>query len=193
MESPKLSRLQGTLLRAGLLVLGVAVLGACSDTAQPVTAPDEMAVFSNGGELGELSVQARMDLATLRRVVAPFHNFDLATAAGWDTPLTPCLESPDGGMGYHYANLPLLDGEVAADEPEALLFEPQKNGKLRFVGVEYIVPLELSEEAPTLFGHEFHRNEAVGIWALHAWVGRHNPSGTFADWNPLVSCDHAEE
>lgn len=178
------------LLRASSLVVGVVLLAGCSDTVQPVASPDE-AVFSNGGELGELSIQARMDLATLRGVVAPFHNFDLATAAGWDTPLTGCLEIPAGGMGFHFANSELLDEDVAVDEPEALLFEPQKNGKFRFVGVEYIVPLPLSKEPPVLFGHEFHENEEAGIWALHAWVGRHNPSGTFADWNPLVNCDHA--
>lgn len=178
------------LLGVFTLLLGTALLTGCSDNVQPVASPGE-AVFSDGGELGELSIQARMDLAALRRVVAPFHNFDLATSAGWDTPITGCLESEEGGMGFHYADPELLDGEVAADEPEALLFEPQKNGKLRFVGVEYIVPLPLSEDPPVLFGQEFHRNEEVGIWALHAWVGRHNPSGMFADWNPLVTCDHA--
>jgi hypothetical protein len=43
-------------------------------------------------------------------------------------------------------------------------------------------------EPPELFGQHFHRNEAFGIWALHVWVWRNNPSGLFADWNPRVSC-----
>lgn len=96
-------------------------------------------------------------------------------------------------MGYHYANPSLLadGGAVAVEDPETLVYEPRKNGRLRLVAVEYIGPLGDAEEAPELFGHEFHRNEDVGIWALHAWVGRHNPNGTFADWNPMVSCEHA--
>jgi hypothetical protein len=23
---------------------------------------------------------------------------------------------------------------------------------------------------------------------LHLWVGRHNPAGLFAQWNPAISC-----
>jgi hypothetical protein len=36
-------------------------------------------------------------------------------------------------------------------------------------------------------GQQFRVNSAFGVWALHAWVGRDNPSGVFADWNPRVS------
>jgi hypothetical protein len=34
----------------------------------------------------------------------------------------------------------------------------------------------------------FKRNEQFGVWALHVWLYRDNPSGIFADWNPRVSC-----
>jgi hypothetical protein len=30
------------------------------------------------------------------------------------------------------------------------------------------------------------------IFKLHIWLWQNNPSGTFADWNPKVSCQHAE-
>ena len=29
---------------------------------------------------------------------------------------------------------------------------------------------------------------SLGIWYRHVWVWRENPSGLFADWNPLVKC-----
>ncbi|MEO7966242.1 MAG: hypothetical protein ABIT38_20260, partial [Gemmatimonadaceae bacterium] len=43
------------------------------------------------------------DLATLRRVTAPFHSFDKANASGWSTMITACMTDPTlGGMGFHY-------------------------------------------------------------------------------------------
>lgn len=78
-------------------------------------------------------------------------------------------------------------------EPELLLYEPQKNARLRLVAVEYIVPFGAwtAHDPPELFGQSFHRNEAFGIWALHVWHFRHNSRGMFADWNPAVTCDNA--
>ena len=78
--------------------------------------------------------------------------------------------------------------------PELLLYEPEKNGKLRFVGVEYIVPftdIPSTAPAPTLLGQRFAQVPEFQVWGLHIWVGRHNPSGIFAPWNPKVSCDNA--
>lgn len=144
-----------------------------------------------------MSAAVEQDLATLRRLVAPFHRFDAAVAAGWNVQLTPCLSNPSqGAMGYHYANTALIDATVSVDEPELLLYEPLKNGGLRFVAVEYIIPFTLlpaDATPPVLFGQSFHQNFEVGLWALHVWVGRHNPAGLFADWNPDVSCQYATQ
>ena len=96
-------------------------------------------------------------------------------------------------MGYHYGNPDYIDGTVDAMKPEVLVYEPMRNGQLRLVAVEYIVPIPLWQdaEAPMLFGQHFHLNEMAGIWALHVWLWKHNPSGMFADWNPNVTCDYA--
>lgn len=139
---------------------------------------------------------ADAELAALRRATAPFHSVDIATAAGWDTVVTPCLESPLGGMGYHYANFALLldGGALDPSRPEALLYEPRANGSLRLVAVEFIIleeDLPSTAPPPTLFGQSFHFNHKAGLWALHVWLWRHNPSGMFADWNPNVSCQFA--
>jgi hypothetical protein len=135
------------------------------------------------------------DLAALRQVTAPFHDFEKAKAAGWSTQITPCMTDPagSGGMGFHYGNSALIDGSVRVKEPELLLYEPQQNGAPRLVAVEYIVPLSAwtSPKPPRLFGHDFKVNSAFQIWGLHVWVWKDNPSGLFADWNPRVGCGNA--
>ncbi len=144
------------------------------------------------------SADLNRQLAALRRLVAPFHNFDRAQAAGWSAEITPCLENPDeGGMGFHYGNPAYINDGGAVDElqPELLLFEPQRNGQMRFVGIEYIVlfsDVPPTGPAPELFGMQFHAVPDAGLWGLHVWPIYHNPSGMFADWNPRVSCDFAD-
>ena len=142
-------------------------------------------------------------IAQLRRLVAPFHDFQTASDAGWSAQITPCLKEGDlpstpgsGAMGQHWGNLAFIQdgGVVNLVQPELLLYEPEKNGKLRFVGVEYIVPFAdhpATAAAPTLLGHEFAQVPEFGVWGLHIWEGRHNPSGIFTPWNPKVSCDNA--
>jgi hypothetical protein len=143
------------------------------------------------------SAAAASEIAQLRRLVAPFHDFDAAVAAGWFAQITPCLEEPGlGAMGFHYGNPAFIGdgGVVELLQPELLLYEPQKNGKLRFVGVEYIVPFAdhpTTAAPPTLLGQEFAQVPEFGVWGLHIWVGRENRSGIFSPWNPKVSCEHA--
>lgn len=155
-----------------------------------LTAPAAVAMRSAAG-----SADVRQGLAALRRMTAPFHDMAAAEAAGWDVPLTPCMSSPDGGMGVHMANMDLLlDGKAELLGPETLLYEPQKNGRMRLVAVEYLVPFSLlpsDADAPELLGEHFHQNFEAGVWALHVWIWRHNPAGMFADWNENVTCDWA--
>jgi len=99
-------------------------------------------------------------------------------------------------MGFHYGNPNLIDESVRVDEPELLLYEPEKNGRLRLVAVEYIVPYTAhsrSAAPPVLFGQEFKQNDTFQLWGLHAWVWKHNPSGMFANWNPGVTCAHTSD
>jgi hypothetical protein len=134
------------------------------------------------------------DLAALRRATAPFHQFKTATAAGWSAKITDCMTDPAGGMGYHYGNAALIDGSVQADAPELLLYEPDKNGGLSLVAVEYIIPYTAHSrdaDPPVLFGQQFQQNDVFQLWGLHAWVWKDNPSGMFANWNPRVTCNYA--
>lgn len=36
------------------------------------------------------------------------------------------------------------------------------------------------------------RDDEHEEWLLHVWVWKHNPNGMFEDWNPNVSCEHAD-
>jgi hypothetical protein len=136
------------------------------------------------------------NLAQVRSATARFHRLDKAIAAGWD--LVPgldyCFENaPTGAMGYHYINTDLLDLKLNAKQPEALVYATGSNGKLALVAVEYIVPAQAWDDAgntkpPVLHGLDFHLNEKLGVYVLHAWIWKHNPAGMYEDWNPLVTC-----
>jgi len=172
------------------LVVGIVLLGACG--GDPIST-ETAHLVPTAASLDAFGADVNHDLATLRRVTAPFHRFEAAKHAGWSTLITPCMESAEGGMGFHYGYTKLINGSVRVDEPELLLYEPEKNGRLRLVAVEYIVPLSewTSAQPPRLFGRDFKVNTQFQVWALHAWVWKHNPSGMFADWNPNVGCANA--
>ena len=95
-------------------------------------------------------------------------------------------------MGYHYLKGSLMDLTVEELTPEAMVYEADANGRLSLVAVEYIVPAKewdaQNKELATLFGQKFHLNEKLGVYVLHAWIGKENPSGVYEDWNPTVSC-----
>jgi hypothetical protein len=154
---------------AALLLFGVLV--ACNDTTHPTVTPNQ-----------------QDDLNALFGATVAYKDFSRAQAAGYSTQLTDCMADPSGGMGIHYGKAALIDGAVRVEEPEVLLYEPQADGSLQFVAVEYVMPLSASATPPSLYGLEFHRNEAFQLWVLHVWLYRENPSGMFSDWNPTVSC-----
>ncbi|HSQ28458.1 MAG TPA: hypothetical protein VLN49_01330, partial [Gemmatimonadaceae bacterium] len=164
--------------------------GACDNPTRPARAITPLDATSRHDATGVFDASIRQDLAALRALTAPFHDLERASASGWSTQITSCLDSPLGAMGFHYGNVAYIDGQVSVLQPELLMYEPERDGRFRFLGVEYIVPLSAWTDPtpPMLFGREFHVNSDFGVWALHVWVGRENPLGLFADWNPKVSC-----
>ena len=93
-------------------------------------------------------------------------------------------------MGVHYLNNTRVGG-LKVTEPQLLMYEPQQNGTMKLVGVEFIVPGVPTETAPVLFGQTFQYNATFGVWALHVWAWAKNPLGLFYDWNPNVTCAYA--
>jgi hypothetical protein len=140
-------------------------------------------------------------LAQLRKAVAPLRNLTAAQKAGYKNVVADptngatCLaDARMGGMGVHYLNSALVDDTVVVTKPEIMIYEPQKDGSLKFVGVEYIIPFKIraaTATPPVLFGQQFKKNDTFQLWGLHAWVGQNNRAGTFADYNPDVSCQLA--
>jgi hypothetical protein len=135
------------------------------------------------------------DLAQVREATAQFHRPEAAQAAGYD--LVPgldyCFNNPGvGAMGYHYINTGILDTTVELLRPEAMVYAPGPDGILQLAAVEYIVPAgpwdAENTELPMLLGQHFHLNANLGVYVLHAWIWKNNPSGIFEDWNPNVSC-----
>lgn len=163
-----------------------------------------MAGQSDGGGLlmgealaheGHGGVAATNPLAEkVREANARFADVNAATAEGY-API-PCVSGIDGGaMGIHYVNGKLLDddGVIDISKPEAVMYEPQADGTMQLVAVEYI-----SLKGPAnLDGHLFsftnspNRYGLPPFYELHVWAFRDNPAGAFADMNPDVSCDAA--
>jgi hypothetical protein len=185
---------------SALLVLSAALV-ACDAPGEPV-APTLAPSFGVAGQPGVLKTDADQ-LAELRQVTARFQRMEAAVAAGYETQVTPCwAHHSAGAMGYHYGKTDLFDAEVALLEPEVVMYEPQPGGHMKLVGMEYIVPLAAWDAAghdlgdpvdvPELLGQKYTRHSFLPIFKLHIWLWRQNPAGTFADWNPKVTCAHAE-
>jgi hypothetical protein len=121
---------------------------------------------------------------------------------------TPCVTGPEfGAMGVHLINAENVDAVVNVDKPEALIYEPQANGKLRIVGVEYIVPKEAWDAAnpaqpglpsprPALLGNLLNFVGSPnrygiegGFFEIHVWAFEDNRLGALTDWNPHVTCE----
>ena len=102
-----------------------------------------------------------------------------------------CVEAPGvGGMGHHWVNGGLVDPVFDAKQPEVMLYAPDRNGTLKLVAVEYIV-INAGQAAPTFDGQPFNVGGTpvpVAHWSLHVWLGKPNPSGLFAPFNPDVDC-----
>ena len=78
-------------------------------------------------------------LKAVREATEQFRDVRAAIAANYAS-LGSCVSGPErGAMGIHYGNGALImDGVIDAKTPELLIYE-QRGGRLRFVGVEFLV------------------------------------------------------
>jgi hypothetical protein len=176
------------ILRNWIAVLATAsLLAACADSG-PV-APTRQAAVS-----AQLSKAEEREAAihTMRRVTARYHNLraaiedDFVFLHGCET------RGNEGPVGMLYVNIErLLDGVIDPALPDALIYEPRKNGRPELVGVELALPYAFwtNPEPPTFMGATFQPEDEFGVWGLHAWIWRKNPEGMFAESNPRVSCE----
>jgi hypothetical protein len=190
------SRTLGASNRSILLLALLSSLAACAPllVAGGMATSDHEPAHANH----EHAIPAKL-VQLVRDATRQFIDVNVATAAGYE-PFLGCVSGPDhGAMGVHYVNSALVgDGEVDASRPEALIYEPSKEG-LRLVGVEFIVDaatwLAHHNTPPVLEGQVFQIVTSPNRYALptqfelHVWAWRHNPNGAFVDWNTRVTCD----
>lgn len=178
------------------LLAGIILLSGCGNSTGTGT---DAASAAYRGSLSESRASAQdhrdaqenKDLAALRAATEKFHKIEVAAQAGWNEQVPPgCFTSPDGSMGYHFRNLSKV-GTLNPTEPQFVMYEPQKDGSMRLVGVEFIALGEPTDTPPVLFGQPFQYNFTFNVWALHVWAWRENPSGLYSNWNPKVSCQYA--
>jgi hypothetical protein len=147
------------------------------------------------GASAALAADGNLLAKAVRDANARFSDVAAATAEGYGP--IPCASSATGGaMGIHFVN-PTYLGDKVIDiaKPEAIMYEPQADGTMQLVAVEYIA----FEGPASLQGQLFSFNSAPNrygldpFYELHVWAWRPNKTGTFADNNPDVTCDHAHE
>jgi hypothetical protein len=178
---------------AASLTLRLVLLGSFA-----VTTP----LFSQSGTPMDHSesTQAPPELVqVVRQATQKYTNVNAAISAGYQ-PVLGCVSGSDhGAMGVHYLNPSLLNGEVDATQPQALIYEPLGGGSMRLVGVEFIVdaatwakknaaPPQLYQQLLQLIPSP-NRYGLDTFYELHVWAWQDNPNGAFVDWNNKVSCN----
>ena len=144
-----------------------------------------------------IGVNAQSDvLRKVHSVTARFQSLEAAKKAGYER-FYVCTEEPGvGTMGQHFVNGALV-ANPAIDPlaPEALVYEPRADGTYKLVALEWVKIGPEEATAPRVLGQPMKHiggNNRYGITAgfyeLHYWLYKPNPAGTFADWNPTVSC-----
>jgi hypothetical protein len=126
-----------------------------------------------------------------------------ADAQGWKS-AGACVSSPEeGAMGVHFIKGSILfDGKFDPQEPEALIYEVTDR-RARLVGAEFIIPAaewhaQNGAAPPVILGQQTNfvgspnRFGLPAFYELHVWAFRNNTKGTYADFNPAVSCDGFE-
>ncbi len=204
------------------VIISVFIIASCSteDIYEPeedVNLSKETGGFSEGFDLKQGNAAQNQILAQIRRATAKYHDPDAAVADGYE--LVPqCVEHPEfGGMGYHAVNEGRIVPYVNPSEPGVLVYEPTKNGKLKLVAAEFLVPAgpwDAMNEGPPILGEvEFDDHREIifvenedGIlvpvnakggppfphYQLHVWVWKNNPNGMYFPFNPNVSCQYAD-
>ena len=129
-------------------------------------------------------------------------------------PALGCVSGPDhGAMGIHYVNGSLVNGETLLGDsqqldptrPQALIYEPQPNGELKLVAVEFVIlasalppgahpevdghlMLYIDGQSPSRPNGTPNRYGLPALFELHVWAWKDNPQGAFVDWNNHVTC-----
>lgn len=190
-------------------VISRGLLGALAATVLPVAAfaagpaDDTMEAMDHSQIRPAVSISPLV--LKVRDHAKKYKNINVAlhVEKGWVVG-TPCVSGPEtGAMGVHVVNPSrTADGIVDARYPEALIYEPQPDGRFVLVGVEFIQdaadwayrhpdgpPPSLDGNLMNLVGAP-NRYGLKAFYELHVWAFEDNPLGAFADWNTSVTCEN---
>ena len=176
------------LFRHSLAVVVVtAIAAACGDNPAVGTGPTAPEPL-----LAQVpSPDHQKAIAALRRATDRYHRLSMAIADGFVF-LHPCEVRPgEGPVGMVYVNPQRLDGSIDLSQPEALVYEPRKDGPPKLVAVELAIPYAAwsAPQPPQFLGATFQAEDEFQVFGLHVWVWRQNPNGLFEEANPRVRCD----
>lgn len=179
------------------LIGGLAAIGFWQSG---VLAQDGHTAASHRAATAANSERASAFVTIVRDATRRFQDPSVALAEGY-APQFGCVSgSYEGAMGVHFVNGALVgDGELDVTRPELLVYEPLPNGRFQLVAADYLVLSQAwnanNPAPPELMGQLFHLFESPNrfglpeFFTLHVWAWKENPQGTFANWNPNVSCD----
>lgn len=128
------------------------------------------------------------EIEKLREAISSYDHIEHAGHDGYTSEVTGYRTH----MGFHYLNTTLLDDKFEVEKPELLLYAPDENNDLKFVAVEYAVPIaDLNNPPPVPEGFKgnadvWEINTEFKLWTLHVWVKLENPDGIFASHNPVL-------
>jgi hypothetical protein len=178
---------------AASLTLRIVLLGSFAMTTPLFSQSGTSMDHSQGAQAPPELVQV------VREATQKYIDVNAAINAGYH-PVLGCVSGSDhGAMGVHYVNASLLNGEVDATQPQALIYEPLGGGKMRLVGVEFIVdastwqkknaaPPQLYQQLLQLIPSP-NRYGLDTFYELHVWAWQENPNGASVDWNNKVNCN----
>jgi len=82
----------------------------------------------------------------VREATKQYLDVNNAVKDGYE-PFLGCVSGSDhGAMGTHYVNGNLLNGTIDVNHPQALIYEPSPNGKMKLVGVIHYLRFGLGAE-----------------------------------------------
>lgn len=179
------------------VIISVFIIAACStekmdDLESDVQLNKEAREYTEEFDLKHGHAEQNQLLAQVKRATAKYQRVEVAIADGY-LEASHCVynEELGAGMGYHFVKQELVGPFFDPLMPQALLFERDKNGKFKLVGVEYIV-IDVGQDHPHFGSHPFDVGGTpvpVDHYSLHVWVWKHNPLGMYFPYNPNVSCD----
>lgn len=164
--------------RASLAALGIALALALVLAPAPGAYARPAPYRAGGTDAGAEDI--RELLRDLRRATVAYHDPAAAEADGFVQSST-C----NPGKGIHFLrSVAETPEELDIARPNALVYAPTADGRLRLHGIEYV-----SRTPATLFGIPFQQSEAVHYYTLHVWIWERAPEDLFAADNPRITCE----